>query len=510
MIDALKKYIDSNVNKKLKSAEGSFFKAGIPSRLVEDKEVVDYSEWMLRLVCVDTNQYIVEGEQQIEFIEFLNFELLYKQSIKMLVDAKHFIVNEALSKLGVNDQEIMKILRMIGLFDVNKLDYYELFIEEIKGGGEGNVLTLIQEKIDAIAIDSNQGSVISHSAKMTNPACKYPRLFVRAAGGNDGYIRTGNNETEFDLHINATKLKVFKFLSLKIDNKTILDVIRADDCKTLANVFSVTVERASIWTDNFKACVYEGDDRTHPAIKQIYFPVENSYHQLSVLQPSGLIFLLKQKIDFINDRSSRAFYGKKAKKDNQYVSESYSSVLNLTVTRHGGDHPKNISGLNNKHQSYYLLSSEPPKLQTRDIQFPTVDFFRQTFSFYRSKDLFHSLHALFVSYKNDWNIRAERDNYYQAIIDRIIENMWLVRSVATEQFNAETSQLNKTQKIWLCAGNADKRDEEDNWLDDLTEDIARYIFNGYEKTIGKKAFMFSDEEFTHIHKQVLKNKEALR
>ena len=508
MIDDLKKYLDSLAKKKLKEHDGSFTAANIPSCKGQEKEEIDYSKWVTQIVSTNIVRKFPQTEAEIDLVEFLCVELLYKKNIKDLADSEHFIVNEALAKLSIDAVEINFIIDKLKSFDGSIIDYYILFKDEIDS--EQNTLLAIQERIDSLSIDSRQGSVVSHAAKMTNPECKYPRIKVQKESANDGYLRTGNNVVEFDLHINATKLKVFKFLSLKNDGMTFFDIVKNNDYSAFVELFLVDKERALRWIDDFSACVLGQDLRTHPSIKQVYFPVEDAYHQLSVIQPSGLVFLLKSKIDLMNDKSPKAYYGKKAKKDGKYFDDGFSSVINLTVTRHGGDHPKNISGLNNKYQSYYLLPSEPPQLKLRDIQFPTVDFFTQTFSYYRSRDLFQALHKLFVSYHNDWQVRAERDAYYQSIIDRIIERMWLVRAAALEQFNSETSQLNKNQKIWLCDEHEEKRNSEDGWLDDITEQVARYIFNGYEKILGKKAFMFSDDEFKHIHKLVIAQREALR
>jgi len=62
----------------------------------------------------------------------------------------------------------------------------------------------------------------------------------------------------------------------------------------------------------------------------------------------------------------------------------------------------------------------------------------------------------------------------------------------------------------MGAEHKEKRDTEEDWLDDMTEQVTRYIFQGYEKILGKKAFMFSGEEFKHIHKIVDNHREALR
>jgi CRISPR-associated protein Csy1 len=120
------------------------------------------------------------------------------------------------------------------------------------------------------------------------------------------------------------------------------------------------------------------------------------------------------------------------------------------------------------------------------------------------------LHELFLNHKNNWQVRNERDQYYQVIFDRIIERMWLVRGVSEAQYNPDTSRLNKTQRMWLCPEYKEKREDEIDWLDELCNAITSFIFHGYSKILGKKAFMFSDDEHQHIYKQVVKYKEALR
>ena len=254
----------------------------------------------------------------------------------------------------------------------------------------------------------------------------------------------------------------------------------------------------------------DADSITSSKIKQVYFPVNGGYHQLSILSASGMMFELRKRIDNLRF-SEETKAARTCEKNEEMHVGGYKQLVNLTTMGYGGTKPQNISVLNNQNGGKaHLLPSEPPKLTKRDIHFPTVDFFSQSFSYSQCKDLFYALHKLFLNHKNDWHIRCERDEYYQAIMDRMIEKMWLVRSVSGAQYNPETSQLNNTQKIWLCTVSETQREDESDWLDALCTDITQFIFNGYEKLLGKKAFIFSDAEFKHIHKQVVKHKEALR
>lgn len=510
MIDDFKKHIDGIVRRKLNAANKSFKVANLPSIQKGKKEELNYSLWLVKLLSQKMVSIHPYTQSQINILEILSFNVLYKQSFKSLCDSDHPAATEAIAKLGIDNVVLGEIVSAVKKFDQLALDYYDLFKGEL--ALDGNTLAIVHNKITELSNDSAQGTIVSHSAKMTNPACRHPRVFSASTAYPDGFVRTGNSLVDFDMHINATKLKVFKFLSLKASGVSFLDLINRDNVDVLSNILSSGKDMTCEWIGNFKAKINIQDKRTHFAIKQIYFPFSNDYHQLSILTPSGLVFSLKEKIDYMNDQSKEAYLGKSAKKKKQYFNIGYSSISNLTVTRHGGDHPKNISGLNNKHQSYYLLLSLPPNLQHRDIHFPKTDFFNQTVNYFQCKHQFYQLHKLYSRNDNNMDIRAERDDYYQSIIDHIIEKTWQVRSVAIEQYNATTNQLPAAQQTWLCEQeeSKSKRDNTDDWLDDIVKSATTFLLHGYEKILGKKAIKLGDAEYKHMQKLVLSNKEALR
>ncbi len=364
---------------------------------------------------------------------------------------------------------------------------------------------------------ARQISISTHPCTFSHPSARKNKngyvssVIATERKANDGYIHSGNFVVEADALGNASALDVYKFLMLNMqDGKTVLQHIELDS-EQAKNLFSIKSETYETLKSGFLAMVQSEEEIvTSEKIKQVYFPIDNGYHLLSVLTPSGTVYELKKRIDVIRF-SEETKEARACEKTNDTHERGYKQLVNITTIGFGGTKPQNISVLNSQNGGKaHLLSSEPPQFKSRNIHFPTVDFFTQTFSYYHSKDLFQALHKLFVGYQNNWQIRAERDAYYLAIIDRVIERSWLVRAVAQEQFNPETSQLNKGQRIWLCDEHEEKRNTDDDWLDDVTQQIARYIFHGYEKILGKKAFMFSDGEFKHIHKLVIEQSEALR
>ena len=97
-----------------------------------------------------------------------------------------------------------------------------------------------------------------------------------------------------------------------------------------------------------------------------------------------------------------------------------------------------------------------------------------------------------------------------AVVDRIVEKMWQIRSVAKEQYNPEYNQLKHEQKVWLLDEHKDTREVEDDWLEKIGLTITQFIFHGYEKILAKKAIKLGDGEHDHMASIVKKNKEALR
>ena len=300
---------------------------------------------------------------------------------------------------------------------------------------------------------AGQISISTHPCTFSHPSSRknkngYTSSVIAASKrGDDGYLRSGNVTVEPDALGNAAALDVYKFLMLKMeDGQTLLSHIEQDS-DSAQKLLKIETELYSTLKDGFLTMTNNNADIvTSSKIKQIYFPVDDGYHQLSILSASGIMFELRKRIDTIRF-SEETKAARACKKNNEIFEGRYKQLTNLTTIGYGGTKPQNISAMNNQNGGkVHLLPSEPPKLIKRDIYFPTVDFFSQTLSFYQCGDLFYALHELFLNHKNNWNIRCERDEYYQAIIDRIIEKMWLVRSVSEAQYNPDTTQLNKTQK----------------------------------------------------------------
>jgi CRISPR-associated protein Csy1 len=375
----------------------------------------------------------------------------------------------------------------------------------------------------------------SHPSKFTHPSTgigdknKKNATYVTpviccSTFNNDGFVKTGNVNISLSLDSigNAGELDVDAFLKLVVcDGLSIMIHLENDSPYIREQFVDDSIDYATTRIELLKMSSSSGIIATSSKIKQVFFPVKEhsagkptdtaNYHQLSILTASGIVFELRKRLDGM--RFGDAIKLARDKKKNNQQHDGYCEIYNLTTIGYGGTKPQNISVLNNQNGGKaHMFMSAPPQLQNRNIHFPNSDFFSQTVNYFQCKNQFYQLHKLYERDDNNMHIREERDEYYQSVIDHVIEKMWQVRSLALEQHNSTVNQLTLAQRTWLCEDAESQllRESTDDWLDDIVKSVSTFLFYGYEKTLGKKAIKFRDAEYKHMQKLVLLNKEALR
>nr|WP_319393287.1 type I-F CRISPR-associated protein Csy1 [uncultured Desulfobacter sp.] len=494
----------------------------LPQKQDGKNKIIDRYAFLTNLLSTEQSGPFPSSEKNCEALMILSSSLYtkkgiysYEKSFKYFCDIDHPIIKNVPKILKLSENEFNDLLFLIKAFNGNYLDYYNLF-KNPKEDTDVSVFSVknITKEIDSISTKSTYGTIVSHPAKMTYPGLKFPKIFyTQTHTDKDGYIKTGSSEPKFDLHIDAKYLKVYKFLSLPIENQPIFNFLQKKDEHKISSYLGVPRSNAKEWIKKFSKCLTSQNHNTSDRAKQVFFPVGGSYHQLSVLKPSGLVFSLKDKIDAMNGKSPKSFLGRKAYKENAFFEKGFSALLNLTVTKHGGDHPKNISALNNKYQTYYLLDSSPPHLDKRKINFPKKNFFANSIWYRDIREPLKKLHGIFKTGLNSEiprrNLESGRDHRIEEILDIIIERSAVLRSVAEDQYREESSALPDHQKIWLCHGFAQVRKEQGEWLDTLCAELAKWIATAYAKMI-KKPVMLGPVERDYLKTFITLNREALR
>lgn len=372
---------------------------------------------------------------------------------------------------------------------------------------------------------AGQISMATHPCTFSHPSSRKNKngyvtsIIANVEKRDDGFLRTGNVEVQRDAVGNAAALDVHKFLTLLMpDGQQLIEHIK-EETPLAISLLTINNKSYNELRDEFLAMVSTSTELvTSSKIKQVYFPVEEGYHQLSILTNSGMIFELRKrlnKIRFGEDEDEKKLLEelRDKKRKSEFSEDGYSEIYNLTTIGYGGTKPQNISVLNSQNGGKsQLLYSMPPTLDKREIHFPKIDFFKESINIWAFKNTFFALDNIYKTNYNNINIREGRDYRYEEILDRIIDKMWAIRNVSKEQYSEKNSKLKHHQKVWLHHEYQEEREKDDEWLEKILKEIARWIIDvGYKKVVGKKEHIkFGKGEYLHLLALLEKQKEALR
>lgn len=399
---------------------------------------------------------------------------------------------------------------------------------------EDEILTIKKECEDVFSLSkwlpnaakrAGQIAVSTHPCTFSHPSSRKNKngyvtsTIADCSRANDGYLRTGNTVVEADALGNAAALDVYKFLHVKLhDGLTLLQHI-THDTEPAKKLLAIPTSSYLELKTGFMAMVQpsSGNTITSSKIKQIYFPVEEGYHQLSILTNSGLVFELRQRLDRLRF-GDEIKVKRELKKTHQYSEQGYSEIYDLTTIGYGGTKPQNISVLNNENGGKaHLFLSVPPVLKRRDIQFPKYSFFDESLNYWHFKDVFNDLHKVMTidlgRNISRQKILTARDNRIKHIMLKIMDVVYALREVSIEQYN-DASGLPADQVTWLCAHKSCDREQSDAWIDAIIPRCTRWILNSYSKVLSDKHILLGNDEFVEISKIIVnwvaENKDSLR
>jgi len=353
-------------------------------------------------------------------------------------------------------------------------------------------------------------SMISHSGKFSHPSAKTSAVIADAQPSPDGFLRTGNADADLDVLGNAAALDVHKFLSLTLtDGQPVLAHLEQNSAVIQMQFNLPSLSFTELQQGLLAIKQSAGKAKTSEKIKQVYFPVDDGYHLLSILTPSGLMFKLKERINTLRF-SDQAKQAREDRRNQVHNEQGFDELYNLAVIGFGGTKPQNISVLNSQNGgTAYLLPSLPPQLEIRTIQPPKTSFFKDSLYYKHYQDSFKALHRLFTANHNNIDIRDGRDYWIESIAEQVIEKVWQIRQL--EAGWSETTSLPLAQKIWLDAVYLEQRENEDDWLDEIIRSLVDWFLITYEKTVGKdKAIFLGDVQLAHIRTVLTVMQEDLR
>lgn len=372
-----------------------------------------------------------------------------------------------------------------------------------------------EEWLPNAAKRAGQISMSTHPCTFSHPSARKNKngyvtpVMADVKQRNDGYLCSGNVEAEVDALGNAAALDVYKFLTLPMDDGLTLIEHIQNESEIAKKVLNIKTEKYEVLRRGFLEMINSAEEMvTSSKIKQVYFPVDDGYHLLSLLTNSGIVYQMRQHIDRLRFGEETKTL-RELKYENRPSDKAFMEIYDITTIGYGGTKPQNISVLNNQNGGKaHMLMSMPPVIKNRDVRFPKKNFFGESLNPWDLKEIFVALEKIFKTNYNNKKIREGREYRYEQIIDMILLKMYKVREVAKEQYFEKNSQLKLHQKIWLL--DEKRRIEEDEWLEKLLKEITQWFIRSFEKIVGKKLIVYGPEEKQNFYEQLEKYKEAFR
>jgi len=210
----------------------------------------------------------------------------------------------------------------------------------------------LNEWLPNAAKRAGQISMSTHPCTFSHPSARKNKngyvssVLVTVERVEDGFMKTGNVAVATDALGNAAALDVYKFLTLIMqDGESLLTHIQQES-QLAQDLLTIKSTSYADLRSGFLAMVAGATENiTSSKIKQVYFPVEDDYHQLSLLTNSGMVYQLRARLDKLRFSDEvKALRDKKRK--NEFSEQGYCEIYGLTTIGYGGTKPQNISVLN--------------------------------------------------------------------------------------------------------------------------------------------------------------------
>lgn len=257
--------------------------------------------------------------------------------------------------------------------------------------------------------------------------------------------------------------------------------------------------------------------KTEERNKQLLFPLDKGYVCLVPLYPASLANYV---FSYINTtRHSETAKQAREERKNGKGKTSYADILEVAVTKSGGDNAQNVSRLNNEQSGRnYLLPSLPPPTISKHMPNHEHDirlskyinsiFQSKRFVYQAQKDV-KAIFAVVEDKRNNQEIRNKRKEALAAILHNLFAIAEFMRSKLPAGWSKEY-QLEMHQKLWLDPMRAELIDEEGfatkreqtDWISKVIEDFANWINALLKDEFVKHQADFSDDEYIEWEREI--------
>ncbi|MBM6551175.1 type I-F CRISPR-associated protein Csy1 [Marinomonas ostreistagni] len=356
---------------------------------------------------------------------------------------------------------------------------YELRVEKVEGYKPALWLS------DA-AKRAKQIEMATHALKYTHSDARGTSVLANFDENYSQFIGTHSLEAPVvDIVGNAAALDVGKLLMLQDSSgKLLVHYIQQDDMSPFKQ-FAETEQQLSEWLSGFKLALETRDPASHRLAKQLYWPVTScSYHLLLPIFSTSLAHEIYERVKYAKF-SEEQKNAREARRNEKVSDIKTIEFPDIAVQAFGGSNQQNISQLNSTRGGRaYLLSSAPPTWESQEQ--PPLKV-KSIFSGPFSRKVYPQILGLkkFLVAKlherSTWEIRNERAQRIDDIVDRLIGYAATVRSFPAGWSSHPECYLPEHQKLWLdpkrCQLDTEFAEAFDlkEWQGQVAEDFSRFL-----------------------------------
>jgi CRISPR-associated protein Csy1 len=340
----------------------------------------------------------------------------------------------------------------------------------------------VENWVASASVRAGQLSMVTHPGKFSHPDARISPVLYEGKAETDGYVHSGNLTVQTDVLGNAAALDVYTFLSLRLsDGKTVFEHFEAST-EILRDVLGVDRPTFEQWRIGFLGIKSVDDiSRTDGKIKQVYFPVGDGYHLLSILTPSGVLTLNRARMQQ-SKFSDEAKAARENRRNNSLHDTGFNDFAGYLKMKFGGTKPQNISKLNSVNSGEaWLLQSFPPSFSPKYTRLPQRDFFESLALDDSIKLVFATLHRLFTTDYNNINIREGRKKCLESIFDWVFDRATFYQQQPAGWTSKGKVHLPHSQTLWLDQGLFGERDMHLGWADEIVAAFVAWTVVTYRR-----------------------------
>lgn len=327
---------------------------------------------------------------------------------------------------------------------------------------------------------------VSHVAKLTHSSNKAINLVDSIPQQKYHYLLTTQtaNVDELDsAYTDASYAPVAEFLSFNVmDSDKNLGEFLAEN-EIYFSKISDNSEVREQWQTQISEAYVAKKLSSHVLAKQVYMPVDDSYHVISPVKSSALAHKIFEKISVSRSKDTPVNQARKQNISYDGVYTFFPKTAFLSVTKSNHQNASKLNGT--RRGGLYFFQANPPQWKKEALPPQTMMQFLVCCRTNNTLEIFKEIKRLFyVMKKENLSINLNRRNVLtelvEAIADEVIHQiLWIQQSYTKGWANDVEIQPYLRSFLDPIANNQNENKE---YIDEFTEQITKWI----NKNLGEK------------------------